>query len=137
MILTYLLMFITFIHSVGHTIRSQGLFNLVFPTRTRSFHPPMATNHSSRRCVLIDANDMAEPAEPLVINTLSNVHVIEELIQLPVGSDTVVIANSYWTKNLAQHFSLEQSQGHKEARVGVLISSHVRGLLLNCLLKPK
>ena len=32
---------------------------------------------------------MAEPAEPLDINTLSNVHVIEELIQLPVGSDTV------------------------------------------------
>ena len=47
---------------------------------------------------------MAEPVEPLVINTLSNVHVIEELIQLPIGSDTVVIANSYWTKNLAQHF---------------------------------
>ena len=33
---------------------------------------------------------MAEPTE-----LLSNVHVIEELIQLPDGSDTVVIANSY------------------------------------------
>ena len=32
---------------------------------------------------------MAEPAEQLDINMLSNVHVIEELIQLPVGSDTV------------------------------------------------
>ena len=52
---------------------------------------------------------MAEPAEPLVINTLSNVHVIEELIQLPIGSDAVVIANSYWTKIFAQHFSLEHS----------------------------
>ena len=30
---------------------------------------------------------MAKPAELLDINTLSNVHVIEELIQLPVGSD--------------------------------------------------
>ena len=38
---------------------------------------------------------MVEAAKPL-----SNVHVIEELVQLPVGSDTVVIANSYWTKNL-------------------------------------
>ena len=44
--------------------------------------------------VFIHPNDMAEPAEPLVINTLSNVHVIEELIQLPIGSHTVVIANS-------------------------------------------
>ena len=56
-------------------------------------------------------NDMSEPAESLVINTLRNVHAIEELIQLSIGSDTVVIANSYWNKNLAQHFSLEQSQG--------------------------
>ena len=54
---------------------------------------------------------MAEPTEPLVINTLSNVHVIAELIQFPVGSDTVDIANSYWTKNLAQQFSLEHLQG--------------------------
>ena len=73
----------------------------------------MATNyrikHSSQRS--IHPNDMAEPAEPLIINTLSNVHVIEEVIQLPIGSDTVFIANSYWTKNLAQHFSLEHSQG--------------------------
>ena len=49
---------------------------------------------------------MAEPAETLDINTLSNVHVIEELIQLPVGTDTVVIANSCWIKNLAKHFSV-------------------------------
>ena len=94
----------------------------------------MATNHrikhSSRRSVFSLPLDMAEPAEPLVINIISNVHVIEELIQLPVGSNTVVIVNSYWTKNLAQHFSLELSQQlhrcltasmprrHKEARVG-------------------
>ena len=75
----------------------------------------MVTNHcikhSSRRSVFIHPNGVAEPAEALVINKLSNVHVIEELIQLPIGSDTVVIANSYWTKNLAQHFSLEHSQG--------------------------
>ena len=50
--------------------------------------------HSSLRSVFIHSNDIAEPAESLDINTLSNVHVIEELIQFPVGSDTVVIANS-------------------------------------------
>ena len=42
-------------------------------------------------------------------NTLSNVHIIEELIQLPIGSDTVVIAKFYWTKDLTQHFFLEHS----------------------------
>ena len=50
--------------------------------------------HSFRRSVFIHPNDVAEPA-------LSKVNVIEELIQLPVASDTVVIANSYWTKKLA------------------------------------
>ena len=45
---------------------------------------------------------MAKPAEPLVI---------EELIQLPIDSDTVVITNFHWTENLAQHFSLEHSHG--------------------------
>ena len=50
---------------------------------------------SSRRSVFIHTNDIAEPAKPLVINTLSNVYIIEELIQLPVGTDTVVITNSY------------------------------------------
>ena len=47
--------------------------------------------YSFRRSVLFHPNDMAEPVKPLDINTLSNVHVIEELIQLPVGSDTVDI----------------------------------------------
>ena len=49
--------------------------------------------------------------KPLDINMLSNVHAIEERIKLSVGSDTVGIANSEWTKNLAQHFSLEHLQG--------------------------
>ena len=67
--------------------------------------------HSSRSSVFIHPNGMAEPTEPLDINTLSNVHIIEKLIQRPVGSDTVVIANSYWTKNLAQHFTHDHSKG--------------------------
>ena len=70
--------------------------------------------------VCIHTNDMAKPAELLDINTLSNVHVIEELIQLLVGSDTVVIANSYRTKNPTQHFSLE----HSLAAASMLDSVH-------------
>ena len=54
---------------------------------------------------------MVEPTKQVDINTLSKVRVIEELIQLLVDSDTVIIANSYRAKNLAQHFSLEHSQG--------------------------
>ena len=55
--------------------------------------PPHQTLFSKER--LHPTNDMAEPAQPLDIHRLSNVHVIQEHIQLPVGSDTLVIANSY------------------------------------------
>ena len=66
---------------------------------------------------------MAKPAISLDINTTSNVHVIEELKQLPVGSDTVVvIENCYWTNN----------------RVGLSALYSVNFIvLLNCLLRPK
>ena len=81
--------------------------------------PPMTADHpikhSSRRSVFIHSNDMAEPTEPLDTNTLSNVHIIEDLIQLPVGSDTVVIANSYWQHHRC--LTAYMPQRHKEARV--------------------
>ena len=84
---------------------------MVFPTRTPSSLPQIIADHrikySFRRSVFIHPNDMVDPAEPRDINILSNVHVIEELILLPVISETVVIANCYWTKSLPQHFSLE------------------------------
>ena len=38
---------------------------------------------------------MAEPAQPLNINTLHNVHVVEELIQLTIKSNAEIIANSH------------------------------------------
>ena len=47
---------------------------------------------------------MAEPAQPLNINTLHNVYVVEELIQLTIESNTEIIANSYWTKILRRIF---------------------------------
>ena len=47
---------------------------------------------------------MAESAEPLDINTRSTVHAFEELLQLSVGSDTVVNGNSKWAKNLRSTF---------------------------------
>ena len=40
---------------------------------------------------------MAEPAQPLDINTLNNVHVVEELLH---KSDAEIIANSHWTEDL-------------------------------------
>ena len=50
-------------------------------------------------------NDMAESAQPLDINTLHNVQVVEELIQLTVISNAEIIAKSMLLR-------------HKEARVG-------------------
>ena len=35
--------------------------------------------------ILLHSNDMAELAQPLYINTLHNVYVVEELIQFTVG----------------------------------------------------
>ena len=54
---------------------------------------------------------MAEPAPPLDINALHNVHVVKELIQLAVIFDAEIIANSHWTKDLTYYFCLEYSLG--------------------------
>ena len=54
---------------------------------------------------------MAEPAQPLDINTLHNVHVVEQLIQVTIESNAEIIANSQWTEDLTKDFSLEYSQG--------------------------
>ena len=42
--------------------------------------------------MLLHTNGMAEPSQPLDINTLHNVHVVEELIQLTMSSSTQVPA---------------------------------------------
>ena len=42
---------------------------------------------------------MVESAQPMYINTLHNVNVLGELIQLTVGWDAEVIAGSLWTEN--------------------------------------
>ena len=44
---------------------------------------------------LLHTNDMAEPAQPVAINRLHNVYVVEEPIQLTVGSHAEIIANFY------------------------------------------
>ena len=49
---------------------------------------------------LLHSNDMAKSAQLLDISTLYNVFVVEELIQLTVGSVAEITANSYWTKDL-------------------------------------
>ena len=57
-------------------------------------------NYPSRRNILLHTNDMAEPAQPLDINTLHNVHVVQELIQLTIKSNAEIIANTHWTEDL-------------------------------------
>ena len=70
---------------------------------------------------------MTKPPKSLVINTRSNVHVIKELIQLPVDSETVVIANSYWTKILRSTFL----SNTPKAAASVLGSVHASAPLRN------
>ena len=43
---------------------------------------------------------MAEPAQPLIINTLHNVYVVEELIQFTIESNAEIIVNSHWAEDL-------------------------------------
>ena len=50
---------------------------------------------SSRRSILLHTNDMAEPVQPLNINTLHDVYVVEELIQLTIESNAEIVANSH------------------------------------------
>ena len=52
------------------------------------------------RSILLHSNDMHEPAQPLNINTLYNVYVVEKLIQLTIESIAEIIANSHWTEDL-------------------------------------
>ena len=43
---------------------------------------------------------MAEPSQSLDINTLQNVYVVEEAIQLIIESNEKTIVNSHWTEVL-------------------------------------
>ena len=50
--------------------------------------------YPSRRSILLHTNDMTEQAQPLNVNTLHNVYVVEELIQLTIESNAEIITNS-------------------------------------------
>ena len=50
-------------------------------------------------------------ASQALVNTLHNVYVVEELIQLSVASNAEIIANLHWTEDLTLDFSLEYFQG--------------------------
>ena len=43
---------------------------------------------------------MAEPAQPMDINILHNVYVVEELIQFTIESDAEIIAKFHWTEGI-------------------------------------
>ena len=82
----------------------SALNSLVIPTQARSSSSPTSADarikYPSRRSNLLHSSDMAEPAQPLDVNTLHNVYVVEEVIQLTVVSDMEIIANSHWTEDL-------------------------------------
>ena len=89
---------------VDHTNRWQGFLDFVLLTGTRlSSSPTFADPHikyPSRRSFILQTNDMAEPVQPLDLNRL-NIYVVEELIQLIVGSYAEIIVNSQRTEVIA------------------------------------
>ena len=52
---------------------------------------------------------MAEPAQPLDINTLHNVHIVGDLIQVIVELNVETIAKSHWTDGPTYDFYLKYS----------------------------
>ena len=50
--------------------------------------------------ILLLSKDIAEPAHPLDVNTLHNVHVVKELLQLTNGSNAEIIAILHYTEDL-------------------------------------
>ena len=107
-----------------HTKRCQSFLSLVFLMDKSSSSSPtfadLRTKYPSRHSIPLNSSDMAEPAQPLAINTLYNVYVVEELIQFTVESDAEFIANSHWTKDVTKEFSLK----HLKAVVSVLNGVH-------------
>ena len=93
--------------AVTHPSRRPCFLDLVFPTDARSSSSPTSTDpciqYPSRRSILLHTNYMAEPAQHLNINTLHNVYVVEELIQLTIESNAEITANSHWTEDLSKY----------------------------------
>ena len=67
--------------------------------------------YPSHRGILLHTNDLVEPAQPLNINTLHNVYVVERHIQLTFESNAQLNATSHCNEDLMYEFSREYSQG--------------------------
>ena len=87
--------------SAGHIKRWQNSLDLALPTQIKSSSTPSSTNpfinSPSRWNILLYLND----------NTLHNIYVVEYLIQLIVGSNEEIVANSHWTEHFTLDFSLD------------------------------
>ena len=49
---------------VGHTKRSQGIFKLVFPTPTRSSHPPMTHDQTAHQILVLEESSSIRTTWP-------------------------------------------------------------------------
>ena len=59
-----------------------------------------STKYPSSQSILLHTKAMTEPAQPLNIDTLHNIYVVEEHIQLTIESNAEIIVNSHWTEDL-------------------------------------
>ena len=87
-----------------YTNRWQGFLDLVFLTQIRWSSSLTFTDPRNKYATRHPSKDIAQPAQPMDINTLHNVQVVEKLIQFTIGANAKIIANSYWTENLMEDF---------------------------------
>ena len=84
----------------------------------------------SRWSIRLHLNDMEEPAQPLDVNTLHNVHVIEERKLLPMGRRSYLELFSWiFSRLLHQCLIISMPLFHKEPRAGW---APCRALVLLC-----
>ena len=103
----------------------RPFLDLILPTDTRPFSSltsaDLCIKILSRRSILFNLNNIAEPALPLGSNTLHYVYVVDELLQLTVVSNAEILAPSRTVFKILRRSFLAKSDmslRYKEARLG-------------------
>ena len=82
----------------------QGFLDLVLPTQTMSPSSWTSANfrikYLSRRSILIHANDMVDPKQPLDVNMLHNVKIYKDLKQLTTATSSQQISGKNYDNKI-------------------------------------
>ena len=100
-LITYLLIYLM---AIATGLMDFGLAKINLPgTSAICAHTPVS--HTNRWQGFINL------LQPLDINKLYNVYVVEDLIHFTIESDAEINGSSLWTEDLTKEFSLKYSQG--------------------------